>query len=147
MKADDTVICFTEVRFLQTYSSLRWSQRPGLFQPFPSLKRSPRPSELFSLINGSLRPLTRTTTTWCLLLDYKGVESKNGEEEKRSKRQELKWTQMSLSHKPLSLWNEIGTWRGFDLLFCVLEWSIELLYWMQWLKTWMPWSVVVGGYL
>jgi hypothetical protein len=32
------VICFTEVRFLQTYSPLRWSQRPGLFQPFPSLK-------------------------------------------------------------------------------------------------------------
>jgi hypothetical protein len=66
-EADDTVICFTEVRFLQTYSPLRWSQRPGLFQPFPSLKRSPRPSELFSLINGSLRPLTTTTTTWCLL--------------------------------------------------------------------------------
>jgi hypothetical protein len=42
----DTVICFTEVRFLQTYSPLRWSQGPGLFQPFPSLKRSPRPSEL-----------------------------------------------------------------------------------------------------
>jgi hypothetical protein len=61
------VIYFTEVRFLQTYSPLRWSQRPGLFQPFPSLKRSPRPSELFSLINGSLRLLTRTTTTWCLL--------------------------------------------------------------------------------
>jgi hypothetical protein len=78
MKADDTVICFTEVRFLQTYSPLRWSQRPGLFQPFPSLKRSPRPSELFSLINGSLRPLTRTTTTWCLLLDYKLLENKNG---------------------------------------------------------------------
>jgi hypothetical protein len=47
----DTVICFTKVRFLQTYSPLRWSQRPGLFQPFPSLKRSPRPSELFSSIN------------------------------------------------------------------------------------------------
>jgi hypothetical protein len=29
------VICSTEIRFLQTYSSLRWSQRPGLFQPFP----------------------------------------------------------------------------------------------------------------
>jgi hypothetical protein len=78
MKADDTVICFTEVRFLQTYSPLRWSQRPGLFQPFPSLKRSPRPSELFSIINASLRPLTRTTTTWCLLLDYKLLENKNG---------------------------------------------------------------------
>jgi hypothetical protein len=49
-KADDTMICFTEVRFLQTYSPLRWSQRPGLFQPFPSLKRSPRPSEPFSSI-------------------------------------------------------------------------------------------------
>jgi hypothetical protein len=49
-EADDTVICFTEVRFLQTYSPLRWSQRTGLFQPFPSLKRSPRPSELFSSI-------------------------------------------------------------------------------------------------
>jgi hypothetical protein len=45
-EADDTVICFIEVRFLKTYSPLRWSQRPGLFQPFPSLKRSPRPSEL-----------------------------------------------------------------------------------------------------
>jgi hypothetical protein len=47
----DTMICFTEVQFLQTYSLLRWSQRPGLFQPFPSLKRSPRSSELFSSIN------------------------------------------------------------------------------------------------
>jgi hypothetical protein len=45
-EADDMVICFTEVRFLKTYSPLRWSQRPGLFQPFPSLKWSPRPSEL-----------------------------------------------------------------------------------------------------
>jgi hypothetical protein len=51
MKADDTVICFTEVLFLQTYSPLRWSQRPGLFQTFPSLKRSLRPSKLFSSIN------------------------------------------------------------------------------------------------
>src|SRR5699024_9081559 len=75
---DDMVICFAKVWFLQTYSQLRWSQRPGLFQPFLSLKRSPRPSELFSLINGSLRPLTRTTTTWCLLLDYKLFENKNG---------------------------------------------------------------------
>jgi hypothetical protein len=49
-EADDMRICFTEVRFLQTYSPLKWSQRPSLFQPFPSLKRSPRPSELFSLI-------------------------------------------------------------------------------------------------
>jgi hypothetical protein len=45
-KVSDTVICFTEVRFLQTYSPLRWLQRSGLFQPFHSLKQSPRPSEL-----------------------------------------------------------------------------------------------------
>jgi hypothetical protein len=51
IRADDTVICFTEVRFLQTYSPLRWSLRPGLFQPFPSLKRSLRPSELLFSIN------------------------------------------------------------------------------------------------
>jgi hypothetical protein len=47
----DTMICFTEVRFLQTYSLLRWSQRSGLFQHFPSLKRSLRPSELLFSIN------------------------------------------------------------------------------------------------
>jgi hypothetical protein len=38
----------------QTYSPLRWSQRPGLFQPFPSLKRSLGPSELlFSIQLGN----------------------------------------------------------------------------------------------
>jgi hypothetical protein len=50
IKRMNTVICFTEDWFLQTYSPLRWSQRPGLFQPFPSLKRSLRPSEPFSSI-------------------------------------------------------------------------------------------------
>jgi hypothetical protein len=97
MKVDDMVICFTEVRFLQTYSPLRWSQRPGLFQPFPSLKRSPRPSELFSLINGSLRPRTRTTTTWCLLLDYKLLQNKNGGRRKAIQEQELKEHEQKLS--------------------------------------------------
>jgi hypothetical protein len=39
------------------------------------------------------------------------------------------------------------TWERIWSLVCVLEWSLELLYWMQWLKTWMPWMLVVGGYL
>jgi hypothetical protein len=56
-------------------------------------------------------------------------------------------TSVSLSHKPLSLWNEFGTWRGFDLLFCVLEWSLELLYWMQCLKNLDTWSDGGWGYL
>jgi hypothetical protein len=81
MKVDDMVICFTEVRFLQTYSPLRWSQRPGLFQPFPSLKRS----------------LTRTTTTWCLLLDYKLLQNKNGGRRKAIQEQELKEHEQKLS--------------------------------------------------
>jgi hypothetical protein len=34
----NTMIYFTEVRFQRTQSPLRRSQRPGLFQPFPSLK-------------------------------------------------------------------------------------------------------------
>jgi hypothetical protein len=56
-KEYDTRICFTEVRFLQTYSPLRWSQRQGLFQPFPSLKRSLGPSELlFSNQSGTKLP-------------------------------------------------------------------------------------------
>jgi hypothetical protein len=56
------MICFTEVRFLQTYSPLRWSQRPGFFQPFPSLKRSLRPSELLFSIKRDTKVPARTTT-------------------------------------------------------------------------------------
>ena len=55
-------ICFTEVRFSQTYSPLRWSQRPGLFQPFPSLKRSLEPSELLLLNQTGTNFPARTTT-------------------------------------------------------------------------------------
>jgi hypothetical protein len=55
-------------------------------------------------------------------VDYKLLENKNGG---RRKAIQATRTQMnanvSLSHKSLSLWNEFGTWRGFDLLFCVLE--------------------------
>jgi hypothetical protein len=66
-KADETVICFTEVRFLQTYSPLRWSQRPGLFQPFPSHKRSLRPSELLFSINQDTKSPQGSPHNWCLL--------------------------------------------------------------------------------
>jgi hypothetical protein len=62
IRMDGMVICFTEVRFLQTYSPLRWSRRPGLFQPFPSLKRSLRPSELLFSIKWDTKSTIRTTT-------------------------------------------------------------------------------------
>jgi hypothetical protein len=67
IRADDTVICFTEVQFLQTYSLLRWSQRPGLFQPFPSLKRSLRPSELLFSIKRDTKSPQGPPHNWCLL--------------------------------------------------------------------------------
>jgi hypothetical protein len=40
----------------------RWSQRPGLFQPFPSLKRSLGPSELLFSIKREPNFPARTTT-------------------------------------------------------------------------------------
>src|SRR5688500_15346059 len=67
IRTDDTVICFTEVRFLQTYSPLRWSQRPGLFQPVPSLKRSLRPSELLFSIKQDTKSPQGPPHNWCLL--------------------------------------------------------------------------------
>jgi hypothetical protein len=67
IRADDTMICFTDVRLLQTYSPLRWSQRPGLFQPFPYLKRSPRPSELLFSIKRDTKSPQGPPHNWCLL--------------------------------------------------------------------------------
>jgi hypothetical protein len=61
------MICFTEVRFLQTYSPLRWSQRPGLFQHFPSLKRSLGPSELLFSIKRDTKSQQGSPHNWCLL--------------------------------------------------------------------------------
>jgi hypothetical protein len=61
------MICFTEVRFLKTYSPLRWSQRSGLFQPFPSLKRSLRPSELLFSIKLDTKSPQGPPHNWCLL--------------------------------------------------------------------------------
>jgi hypothetical protein len=93
-------ICFTEVRFLQTYSPLRWSQRPGLFQPFPSLKRSLGPSE-FSLLNHLEHKVpTRTTTILVSLASITSelITMKNQRKKKAIQAQELERTQENLSH-------------------------------------------------
>src|SRR6187455_3433456 len=101
----DTRICFTEVRFLQTYSPLRRPQRPGLFQPFPSLKRSLGPSELlFSNHLGIKLPARATTqlvplasiTSECL------ITRKNQERRKQSKRKSSK------EHKQITLSSHYG---------------------------------------
>jgi hypothetical protein len=116
-KRCDTWICFTEVRFSQTYSPLRWSQRPGLFQPFPSLKRSLGPSELFFSITWNTKFPQGPPQNWCLLpqLQVSLIAMKNQRKKKAIQAQELKRTQANLS---LSLITRAlcGVWRGFDHL-------------------------------
>jgi hypothetical protein len=81
-KASDMVICFTEVWFLQTYSPLRLSQRPGLFQPFPSLKLSPIDRVSFLLNQtGHLDPSQGPPQLGVSCFDYKCLENKNEEVE------------------------------------------------------------------
>jgi hypothetical protein len=99
------MICFAEVRFLQTYYPLRWSQRPGLFQPFPSLKRSLRPSELLGVS----------------CFDYKWVGNKNRGRRKAIQVQELKRTQKSLS-LVTNLFGVIPD-LGEDLISLFVSWN------------------------
>jgi hypothetical protein len=109
----DTRICFTEVRFLQTYSPLRWSQRPGLFQPFPSLKRSLGPSELLFSINGTQSPRKDHHTIGVSCLGYNWVFTRrNDKEKKQSKRKSSNEHNKSLSLITKAL---CGVGRGFDL--------------------------------
>jgi hypothetical protein len=99
-KECDTRICFTEVRFLQTYSPLRWSQRPGLFQPFPSLNRSPGPSELLFSNHLGIKLPARTTTQLVSLVSITSeclITRKNAKEKKRSKRKSSNGHYKSLS--------------------------------------------------
>jgi hypothetical protein len=68
---------------------------------------------------GSLRPHKDHHTIGVSCFDYNGVENKNGEEEKRSKQQELKWTQMSLSQATKSLECVWDLERIWSLLLCL----------------------------
>jgi hypothetical protein len=97
-KECDTQICFTEVRFSQTYSPLRWSQRSGLFQPFPSLKRSLGPRELL-LLNQTGTNFPARTTTQLVSLALVTIElfARKSERKKQSKRKSSKEHNKSLS--------------------------------------------------
>jgi hypothetical protein len=99
-KECDTRICFTEVRFSQTYSPLRWSQRPGLFQPFPSLKRrSDRVSFFFSIKREQNFPERATTQLVPLALVTIELIVRKNQIRKQSKRKSSK------EHKQISLTN------------------------------------------
>jgi hypothetical protein len=53
----------------------------------------------------------------------------------------------TLSLKSLNGWVDFGTWRGFDLLECVLEWMLLLLYWIRTSENLDANNEVDGGYL
>jgi hypothetical protein len=116
----DTRICFTEVRFLQTYSSLRRPQRSGLFQPFPSLKRSLGPSELFFSITWNTKFPQGPPQDWCLLpqLQVSLIARKNEKESKRSKRKSSEEHGKSLSlvtNAFVELGEDLITWVYLEL--------------------------------
>jgi hypothetical protein len=132
-KECDTQICFTEVRFSQTYSPLRWSRRSGLFQPFPSLKRFLGPSELlFSNQLGIKLPARTTTQLVSLALLTNKMIARKNERRKQSKRKSSKE-----HNKSLSLITKVlcGIGRGFDhlgvscieCLALVCSWKVENL--------------------
>jgi hypothetical protein len=124
---------FVLPRFGSCKPTLRWGGHKDWvsFNPFPlSNGLLDRVSFLLNQI-GSLRPLTRTTTTWCLLLWLQvSWELEWG----RRKAIQATRTQMnikiSLSQVTKCLewfWTSERIWS----LVCVMEWSLELLYWMQ----------------
>jgi hypothetical protein len=118
---------------LQTYSPLRWSQKPGLFQPFPSLKRSLGPSELlFSIKRESNFPARITTQLVSLASVTIELIARKNERKKQSKRKSSKE-----HNKSLSLITKVlcGIGRGFDhfgvscieCLALVSGWKVENL--------------------
>jgi hypothetical protein len=132
-KECDTRICFTEVRFSQTYSPLRWSQRPGLFQPFPSLERSLGPSELlFSNQLGTKLPASTTTQLVSLALFTIEMIARTNEKKKQSKRKSSKEHNKSLllnTKAFVELGEDLITWVCLELnaRALVSSWKVENL--------------------
>jgi hypothetical protein len=119
-KKCETTICFTEVRFSQTYSPLRLSQRPGLFQPFPSLKRSLRPSGLPFSIKWNTKFPQGPPHNWCLSpwlqlsLITRRMRKKRSNPSARAQMN----TNVALSSHYM-IWSDSGLGREFDLFGCV----------------------------
>ena len=94
---------------------VEWSQRSGLFQPFPSLKRSLGPSELSLLKCLEHKVPTRTTTSLVSLASITSEFDRNEgikKEESNQSARARKNTSKSLSLITRAL---CGIWRGFDL--------------------------------
>ena len=135
-KECDTRICFTEVRFSQTYSPLRRPQRPGLFQPFP-LSNGPSDRVSFSsqIKTGNKTSRKGHHTIGASCLDYNGVViSRTSEKEKKQSKRKS-----SNEHgKSLSLVTRALCGIGEDLISLVcLELNARALVVVEKWKTWM----------
>jgi hypothetical protein len=127
------VIYFTEVRFLQTYSPLRWSQRPGLFQLFPSLKRSPREWAFLFNQTGHLVHYKDHHNLVSLALITKNLGTRNGEEEKRSKRKSSKNTaKLSLLVTKAFEWNWDLERFWFTLIMSCIKYTSSCIECVGW---------------
>jgi hypothetical protein len=91
---------FVLARFGSCKPTLRWGGHKDRvsFNPFPLSNGHLDRVSFSPQSNGSFRPRKDHHTIGVSCFDYKCLGNKNGEEEKRSKRQELKWTRKYLSH-------------------------------------------------
>jgi hypothetical protein len=102
IKRMNMVICFTKVWFQRTKSPLRRSQRPGLFQPFPSLKRS-------------LRPRKDHHTLGVSCLAYKALENERKKRKAKPSNKSYKRTQEHPLSNPNEIELNLRLWRGSNL--------------------------------
>jgi hypothetical protein len=122
---------FPMVWFGRTYSPLRRSGRPDLFQPFPSLKRPPRPVELASLSRGHRVPQGPPHKELKSLVSLYNQENKSEREENNQSSNDHKTMQhsnalsaMSLKHKLIicgagRAWNAWDvSWKGLVSSMC-----------------------------
>jgi hypothetical protein len=139
------VICFTEVRFLQTYSPLRWSQRPGLFQPFPLSNGHLYRVSFSPQSIGHLVPTRTTTQLVSLALITNDLRTRNGKKKSDpSARAQRTRAKLSLLVTNCFEWNWDLERLWFNLIVSCIECTSSCIVCVGW-KTWMPWSVVVGG--
>jgi hypothetical protein len=117
------------------------------FNPFP-LSTDHKDQWAFLLNQmGHLDP-TRTTTTWCLLLWLQmcweqEMGKKKSDPSTRAQRTRAK---LSLLVTNCFEWNWDLERLWFNWIVSCIECTSSCIEWDVW-KTWMPWSVVVGGYL
>jgi hypothetical protein len=115
------------------------------FNPFPLSNGHLDRMSFSSQSIETLSPHKDHHTIGVSCLDYNWVGNKNRRKKKSnpSARAQMNTSVSLTSHYLIGMIFGLG--RGFDLFDCVFEWSLELLYEVWWLKTWMHWSVVVGG--